>query len=386
MKILSIETSCDETAVSILDINGKATSPKILLLGNALFSQVKIHEKYGGVFPNIAKREHAKNLPPLLLKALDQAGFEKRTGRNQFTKNQIKKVGKILEREYGVAQTLIDLLSNIEKPPIDIIAVTKGPGLEPALWVGINVAIALGVLWNIKVLPINHMEGHIFSVLYKKNEDIKFPVLSLLISGGHTELVYSKSLLSYKILGETRDDAVGEAFDKVARMISLPYPGGPQISRLAERKRKSGYKKSLWGFPRPMIHSKDLDFSFSGLKTAVLYAIKGKKLKKSQKEEIAFEFEEAVTDVLISKTRSALKMFPTRSLIVAGGVIANKHLQKSFNKLIREFNNLKLYVPEKELATDNSVMIGIAAFCKIKTSTKKNLWSKKIKAEGNLRL
>src|SRR3989344_1760152 len=229
MIILSIETSCDETAVSLLQISGSPTSPKIKILGNALYSQVKIHEKYGGVYPNLAKREHQKNLIPLLKKVLKESGSFEPTTRNQRPTNKLQK---ILEREAELLEQFLNFVLKIKKPRIDAIAVTEGPGLEPALWVGINFARALGEVWNVPVVPVNHMEGHFMSVLWtdiadqrrknadkrrKKKRRINYPVLALLISGGHTELVYSKIPHKYRILGETRDDAVGEAFDKVAR-------------------------------------------------------------------------------------------------------------------------------------------------------------------------
>src|SRR3989344_8160793 len=208
MKILAIETYCDETAVTLLDISGMLEKPDIKVLGNTLLSQVALHEKYGGVYPNLAKREHEKNLPPLLEKTLKEAGYD---------------------------MSEAELRTN----DIDYIAVTEGPGLEPALWVGINFATELGKKWNKPVVPVNHMEGHIFSVLYKmlNTECLTLPALALLVSGGHTELVVVKDFGNYKIIGQTLDDAVGEAFDKVARMLGLPYPGGPEISKLAELSR-----------------------------------------------------------------------------------------------------------------------------------------------------
>lgn len=390
MIILSIETSCDETAVSIIKATGSVTSPSITMLGNALFSQVKLHEEFGGVFPNLAKREHAKNLPPLLLKVLTQAKLVKKTNENQVSPAQKKKFEKSLERENDASENFLKTLSYIKKPKIDAIAVTTGPGLEPALWVGIKSAEALGALWGIPVVPINHMEGHIMSVLLaKKTGDkvtVKLPALSLLISGGHTELVYSKSILSYSILGQTRDDAVGEAYDKVARMMGIAYPGGPQIASMAEAKRKEKYVTDKWNLPRPMIYSKDLDFSFSGLKTAVLYAIQNKTLTDSQKAEIAKEFEDAVTEVLIAKTRKALASYPTKTLIVAGGVASNTHIKLALRKLAKEFPGLTPHTPQKNVSTDNSIMIGIAGYGRIKTFPTLLKQKGALKASGNLRL
>lgn len=363
MRILAIETSCDETAVALMEINGALEKPDIKILGNTLLSQIHIHEKYGGVYPNLAKREHEKNLPIIL------------------------------------EQTLKEAQENSEKPDIDYIAVTSGPGLEPALWTGITFAENLGKKWHKPVIPVNHMEGHIYSVLYSESNPksqilnlksiMELPALALLVSGGHTELVFVKDFGNYEIIGQTRDDAVGEAFDKVARMLGLPYPGGPQISKLAEVSR---FRIKDLGFklPRPMIHSKDLDFSFSGLKTAVLYKLKEFSVKgeyvSGVKEDMARAFEDAAVEVLVEKTRKALCELEgkIKTLIVAGGVSANIYLSREINKLVDEFPEINLQIPIKSLATDNAIMIGIAAF--IKTSIEPKILKNQIaiKAEGNL--
>lgn len=384
MNILSIETSCDETAISVLKITGKYTSPNINILGNALFSQTKIHEKYGGVFPMLAKREHAKNITPLLKKALKQSGFIKKSTTNTLSTDTQDQIKKILMREEMLSLDLIKFLNAIKKPKIDVITVTNGPGLEPALWVGISAAEAIAKAWNIPIVPVNHMEGHIMSVLFnpKKKFKLLFPAIALLISGGHTELIYIEKPLSYKTLGATRDDAVGEAYDKVARMLGLPYPGGPQIASFAEISRKSK-RENLWVFPRPMINSSDYDFSFSGLKTSVLYAIKDKKLKLKDKEDISRAFEDAVTEVLLTKTKKALSSENIKTLIIGGGVIANNHIRKAFKKMIKDYKPISLIIPEKKLSTDNSIMIGIAGYAQIKKFGIKN--SNKISAEGNLK-
>ena len=261
MKILSIETSCDETAVALLEVTGALEQPEIKVLGNTLLSQVALHEQYGGVYPNLAKREHQKNLPPLLEETLKQAG------------------------------------ETLDNPAIDCIAVTTGPGLEPALWVGITFAEELGKRWNKSVIPVNHMEGHVFSVLYNLDKPIQLPALALLVSGGHTELVHIKNFGNYEILGRTQDDAVGEAFDKVARMLGLSYPGGPKVSKLAAAAREKGVDPGF-KLPRPMLHSKDLNFSFSGLKTAVLYKLKTlENLDDDMREKMSLAFEDAVVEV-----------------------------------------------------------------------------------------
>jgi N6-L-threonylcarbamoyladenine synthase len=364
MTILAIETSCDETAVSILDCHGPTQFPKFKALGNALYSQVKLHRKYGGVYPNLAKREHAKNLIPLLEEVLKEAKFFKPT---KSSKKPTAKIEKILEREPELLKNLLKLVTKIEKPPIDAIAVTFGPGLEPTLWVGVNFAEALGVIWNLPVIPVNHMEGHFVSVLYnsKLRTPVRYPAIALLISGGHTQLVLSEKPLKYKIIGETRDDAVGEAYDKVARMLSLPYPGGPQIYKLAQEMR-SKRAESKYLLPRPMLNSDNFDFSFSGLKTAVLYTLrKEKKITSTIKKHIARAFEDAVTDVLIEKTRKAVEKFRPKSLIVAGGVIANEEICRAFESLAKK-TGVKLYIPEKKLSTDNSIMIAMAGYIHIK--------------------
>ncbi len=390
MKILSIETSCDETAVSIVEATGGLESPNFSVLGNALFSQIEIHKEFGGVFPMLAKREHAKKLSPLLEKVLKQANYFK----TKETLDAINwdEVEEILKREEGLFIPFKNLLEKMEKPNVDIISVTSGPGLEPALWVGISFAVALGKVWNLPVIPANHMEGHIASVLVDSDEKkIDFPALALLISGGHTEIVKIDSWGSYKIVGQTVDDAVGEAFDKVARLLGLPYPGGPEISKLAEKARTENLHKTA-KFPRPMLSSKDSNFSFSGLKTAVLYYIRdafnGKleNLTDSDKSDIAREFEDSVVEVLTFKVKTILEENNIKTLIIAGGVVANKKIREAFLELASKFDGLVLKTPTKELSTDNSIMIACASY--IKTIVYPEIISKnnKIIAEGNLKL
>ena len=242
MKILAIETSCDETAIAIIEGTGDEKSTEFKVLGNALLSQVDIHKEYGGVFPALAKREHAKNLVPILESALEEAQML-REDLQVIPDEARSNLSKILEREPGLEEQFFNFILECEPPAIDAIAVTSGPGLEPALWVGINFARALSVVWHKPIVSVNHMEGHILSALSSYQGEaliikgVAMPVLGLLISGGHTELVLMKEWLTYELLGQTRDDAVGEAFDKVARMLKLPYPGGPQISKLAEEAR-----------------------------------------------------------------------------------------------------------------------------------------------------
>lgn len=412
MLILGIETSCDETAVCIVSATGDKASPSFSILGNALNSQIKIHEQYGGVFPALAKREHSRNLIPLFKKAMEESGFEKKlTADNsqQTTKEEIKKM---LEKEPELLEQFLAYLPTIEKPKIDAIAVTVGPGLEPALWVGINFARALSLLWDIPIIPVNHMEGHIVSVLVNRNgiindqfskilnsnsetkdhklstnnSPILFPALALLISGGHTELILIETWGKYTNIGQTRDDAVGEAFDKVARMLGLPYPGGPAISALAHKSRGSNLEAKNYPLPRPMLHTKDFDFSFSGLKTAVLYLTQElKTITEKDKEAIAREFEDAVTEVLVTKTKKALEHYGAQTLIIGGGVIANTHIRKAFESLVVEYPHVKLFFPTLALSTDNAVMIACAGYMQHLTKTP-HTHATPLIAKGNLSL
>ncbi|HPS21337.1 MAG TPA: tRNA (adenosine(37)-N6)-threonylcarbamoyltransferase complex transferase subunit TsaD [Candidatus Paceibacterota bacterium] len=362
MKILSIETSCDETGISILEVKKTKNKTVFKILANSLNSQIDIHKEYGGVFPALAKREHQKNLPILFAKTLKKAKLK------------------------------------IES--IDLISVTSGPGLEPALWTGIVFAKEISTKYKIPIMPVNHMEGHILSVFAEDKKTfsipkINFPVLSLLVSGGHTELVLMRDWMKYQIIGETLDDAAGEAFDKVARMLGLPYPGGPEISKLAEQGRKNFKKDDLERYniklPRPMIHSKNFDFSFSGLKTAVLYLIRDLMKENPKilqdieiKKAICLEFENAVTETLIHKTKKAIEKYNIKTVIVAGGVSSNKYLRKEMAKLTKSKQNL--FFPSKNMSTDNSIMIGIAGYFRFLDKKQKGTKHNKIKAEGGLKL
>ena len=391
MRILSIETSCDETSIAVLEAKGGANNASFKVLAHEIASQVNIHRPYGGVFPALAKREHIKNLPLVLQQTLKKAKLNK------------------------------------NKKPVDLIAVTSGPGLEPALWTGIVFAQELAKKWKVPLIPVNHMEGHLFSAFGKNKGSfqipkIKTPMLALLVSGGHTQLVLSKKPArlnsrsggwpQYEIIGETLDDAVGEAYDKVARMIGLPYPGGPEISWLAEKLRAKGkqvsegvrsatgarlqqfsskkiaYPERLsfpFALPRPMLRSKNFNFSFSGLKTAVLYLIKKiDKLDKKTKMQIALEFENAAIECLTYKTAEAIKKYKIKTLVVAGGVSANQHLKREIKKITGK--NLKIYFPPKELTGDNALMIGIAGYLNYLKNKRKVPRPESIVASGNLSL
>jgi len=405
MKILAIETSCDETAIAIVEAEGTEQSAEFTVLGNALISQIDIHREYGGVFPALAKREHAKNLVPLLEAALEEAELL-HEDTQAIPEETRAKISEIFAREPGLAETFFEFVSECEPPEIDAIAVTAGPGLEPALWVGINFAKALALLWDKPIVAANHMEGHIMAALAKEmsqhREDtppistrsnlviseVKMPVLALLISGGHTELVLMKDWLDYKLVGQTLDDAVGEAFDKVARMLSLPYPGGPEISKLAEEVRTSdvlvselGHPMSKFALPRPMISDATCNFSFSGLKTAVLYLLKkNPELNEREKQHLAREFEDAVTDVLWKKTKHALEQTGAQTLVLGGGVSANTHIRRSFTHLMdTECPSVQLRIPSATLTTDNAIMIALAGFYR----AKREHFSGDPSAEGN---
>ncbi|MBY0294260.1 tRNA (adenosine(37)-N6)-threonylcarbamoyltransferase complex transferase subunit TsaD, partial [Patescibacteria group bacterium] len=322
----------DETGVALVE--GQKTEKGFVFtqLGNAaLNSQAKLHAEYGGVYPNLAKREHEKNLPIILEQALRNTSEEK----------------------------------------IDAIAVTQGPGLEPALWAGITFAENLAKERGLPLIPTNHMEGHLISSLVQdgKMENVQLPVLGLLISGGHTEYVLMKDWFEYEVIGETQDDAVGEAFDKVARMLGLPYPGGPQISKLAEQMRSEKKSVPLFKLPRPMIHDKNLNVSFSGLKTAVLYGLRDaggiQNLNAEQVASVALEFEEAVGDIFIAKTRRALEESEAKTFVIGGGVAANKYLRERLVAFLEdEFPNVEMRLPELSITGDNAVMIAEAALAR----------------------
>ncbi len=388
MKILAIETSCDETAVTLLECSGNEQSAIFRILGNGLLSQIDIHREFGGVFPAVAKREHAKNLVPILSAVLEEA--EMLHERNQdVSGSTYEELKTLLDREPELFTALVSFLEESEIPDIDAIAVTAGPGLVPALWVGVNFARALAKIWDKPLIAVNHMEGHFLSALTEKTDDedvflirnTALPVLGLLISGGHTEIVVMKEWLSYQLVGATRDDAVGEAFDKVARMMQLPYPGGPEISRLSERARNENIKDETLILPRPMRNDGTCDFSFSGLKTAVMYLLKEKtNLTEEEKIHVAHEFENAVSDVLWHKTSKALEDTNAKTLVIGGGVSANTHIRRVFETNIKkEYPEVSLCIPSIEFTGDNAIMIGIAAYFR----ALRNEFVTEIKADGN---
>ena len=343
MKILGIETSCDETAVSVLEVKNR----KIKILSNIVSSQVKLHAKYGGVVPHLAAREHEKNLPVVLKKSLKSA--------------------------------------EISIKDINLIAVTVGPGLAPALWRGVNFAKELAEKNNKPIIGADHLKGHIYSNWFNDSRKIKFPLLNLIVSGGHTLLVLMKDYKNFKIIGETLDDAAGEAFDKVARLLKLGYPGGPIISRLAEKGNPDAFK-----FPRPMIYQKNFNFSFSGLKTAVLYLVRDLKLKAINyklKADICASFQQAVIDVLISKTLKVAEKYKVKTVALSGGVSANKELRKQLKESCDK-KNLDCFIAPMEYTTDNAAMISLAGYFKYeKIKGQKHKFKMiGIKVDANLRI
>ena len=326
MRILGIETSCDETSASIIEGQGK--DKKVKLLSNVVSSSIQLHTKTGGIIPENAAREQIKYIIPVIEEALLK-------GVNfTFKKNT-------------------DL-------PIDAIAVTHGPGLIGSLLVGVETAKTLSFIFNKPLIPTNHLLGHIYAnfIEDKNLPDIKFPALALIVSGGHTDLLFIKNHDKITWLGGTRDDAAGEALDKIGRLLNLPYPGGPSI----ESQAKNGNPKAFY-FPRPMLSSKDLDFSFSGLKTSVLRKIKEINLDKKAVRDISSSVQEAIIEVLVKKTIKASVKYNAKSILLGGGVSANQKLRDEFNKKIKEEKlDVNLLVPPKFLCTDNAAMIAAFAF------------------------
>ncbi len=400
MITLGIETSCDETALALIETRGVYSSIttedtfECRVIASLIHSQAELHSAYGGVFPMLAKREHGKNITPLLEEILKST-----TARGALKNEQFESVIESLRKEMESKDP--DLFGAIEKadflkhvPNIDQIAVTEGPGLEPTLWVGINAARILGKLWDVSVVPVNHMEGHIVASLlasdapggqWQKLSELNLPAVALLISGGHTELIKINKLGDYTILGQTKDDAVGEAFDKVARLLGLPYPGGPHISRLSNEAIEEGIVPTV-KLPRPMIDSPNLDLSFSGLKTAVLYAVRAElkrtgteQLSEISKKGIALEFERAVTETLEKKLRGAIESVGAQSVIVGGGVSANSMLRESFKNIGKEYS-VPVYLPSTHTSGDNALMIALAGALHGKVV------DRPLKAEGTKRL
>ena len=391
MKILAIETSCDETAVSVLDGRGELGRVQIEVLGDALLSQAETHAAFGGVYPALAKREHELNLVPLATEALSKAGMlASRIDAYHADEDTVSTV-----RGADFKASVSTFVETYDRPDIELIAVTKGPGLEPALWTGITFAESLGKAWNIPVIGVDHMEGHMVSALLRSSPDgskelhmyslntSELPLLSLLISGGHTELILMRRWFEFERVGATKDDAVGEAFDKVARLLDLSYPGGPKIALLAEKARVRGGNTIV--FPRPMANDATCDFSFSGLKTAVLYKLRAMdEISETDKEHIAEAFEDAARDVIVIKTRKALRETNPLTLAVGGGVSANAEIRKNISEMVhREFPHVSLQFPDPALTGDNAIMIGAAAYMRKVTGAPLD---EEMVANGNLKI
>lgn len=338
MTILGIESSCDDTSVALLDCSDDG----FFVLAEKTASQVNIHKKYGGVVPEVAGRMHAENILPVVEEVVEEWRLE--TG-------------------------------NSEALP-DVIAATTGPGLITGLLVGAEVAKTLSYLWDVPLIPTNHIEGHIHSVFVRSKKDpvpsfqspapeIQFPALCLIVSGGHTELVLMKDFGEYELLGKTRDDAAGEAFDKVGKLLGFEYPGGPKISKLAADGNTSAIK-----FPRPMMKDDNYDFSFAGLKTAALYWLRdnakkqdtGYKLQDTGLSDFSASFEQAIVDVLVSKTKRAAKQYNVSTIILGGGVSANPKLRNALKDMFGE----NMLIPERAYTMDNAAMIAAAAYHRAK--------------------
>ena len=324
MQILGIESSCDETGVALVKTTGSAM-PR--LLSHALYSQIEMHQAYGGVVPELASRDHIRRVLPLTRQVLTEAGA-----------------------------TLAD---------IDVVAYTRGPGLAGALLVGSGVACALAAALGKPVLGVHHLEGHLLSPFLSADPP-EFPFIALLVSGGHTQLMRVDGVARYDLLGETIDDAAGEAFDKSAKLMGLPYPGGPGLSRLAEQGNPSAYK-----LPRPLLHSGDLDFSFAGLKTAVL--TQSQKIGPAahtegapERADLAASTQAAIVEVLVKKSMAALKTSGMKRLVVAGGVGANRELRAQLNAACAKAH-VRVHYPELHLCTDNGAMIAMAAAMRLQS-------------------
>lgn len=320
MYILGIETSCDETAASVVKFN---TAGPVTVLSSIISSQIEIHQKYGGVVPEIAAREHVLNILPVINEAL--------------------KVAKVSHKQ------------------LTAIGITKGPGLITSLIAGIETARTLSYIWKKPLIEVNHIAGHIYANFIDQKEDIKFPSVILTVSGGHTTILKMSQSGNIKILGETRDDAAGEAYDKAAKMMDLGYPGGPIISQRAAlyKKGASDHKIEL---PRPMINSSNLDFSFSGLKTALLYQLKQDKSWKRHINQYCYEFQQAIIETLIAKTIKAGKIVKAKTIMLTGGVSANTQLREQMSDAVKKkLPETTFLVPDKKYTTDNAAMIATAA-------------------------
>jgi N6-L-threonylcarbamoyladenine synthase len=342
--ILAIETSCDESATAV--IRGEGSHVEIL--SNVVSSQIEIHQKYGGVVPEVAAREHVYNILPVINEAL--------------------------------------LKAKLTHKDLDAVAVTQGPGLITSLHVGVETAKTLALVWNKPLIPVHHIEAHLYAN-FINNTQIVFPGLVLTVSGGHTALYLMKSHSGLELIGETIDDAAGEAFDKSAQLMHLGYPGGPIIS--AEAARWSGISNTAdlpIALPRPMLNKPNFNFSFSGLKTSLLYTLQKDKNWKNRIPEYCFELQEAIIETLVKKTIKAAEKLKVKTILLAGGVSANARLREYLIQYSNsELPNVKVHIPDLKYTTDNAAMVGTCAYFKTKTS-KINKKSATITADPNLEL
>lgn len=321
MRVLGIETSCDETGVAVYDTEKG-------LLAHQLYSQVKLHADYGGVVPELASRDHVRKTLPLIKAALKEAG--------------------------------------ITHQQLDGVAYTMGPGLVGALLVGSCIGRSLAFGWNLPAVGVHHMEGHLLAPMLEENQP-EFPFVALLVSGGHTQLVQVKGIGDYHLLGESVDDAAGEAFDKTAKLMGLDYPGGPRLAALAEQGNSDRFT-----FPRPMTDRPGLNFSFSGLKTSAANTLAANDNDEQTLADIARAFEDAVVDTLVIKCRRALKESGYKRLVVAGGVSANKHLRAKLEALLQKQNG-QVFYPRTEFCTDNGAMIALAGALRLQAGERESL-------------
>ncbi len=361
MNILGIETSCDDTAAAVYEGDGSEGH----MLSTAAHSQGALHRQWGGVYPTAAKRAHSHNLTPVIKQALKEAGLLKT--RPQENEQQ-ELAGLDRHPELAVALGEFVRTHTTRRATLDALAVTAGPGLEPCLWTGINGAAALARAWEIPLVPVNHLEGHIWSSFFDSDKHIAIdtamlPAIALVVSGGTTQLICMHDKGAYTLLGTTRDDAAGECLDKTARILGLPYPGGPAISQRATEWREQDENGRMQiELPRPMINSGDYDVSFSGLKTAVLYDYQGREEKERESTEyitaMAHEIQEAVTDVLVTKTIRAAQEYGANSILLSGGVAANNRLHARLTEeATAVVPEIAVLTPPKELCTDNAAMI-----------------------------
>ena len=343
MKILGIESSCDETAASVVEVDEVNGGNKTL--SNVISSQISIHQKYGGVIPELAAREHVLNILPVINEALS--------------------------------------LAKVNPNNIDLLGVTTGPGLITSLISGIETARSLAAVWNKPIVGVNHIAGHIYSGFLEQKTAPQFPLIILTVSGGHTNLVFMKNWEDFEVIGETLDDAAGEAFDKGAKMMNLAYPGGPAISQAANDFIVSGKSSSL-EFPRPLIN-KGLNFSFSGLKTSLLYRLQKDKNWSKRISEYAFAYQEAIVDVLVAKVLTAIKKYQPQTVILSGGVSANFRLRESLrSKLSEKHPGLTLLIPDFSFTTDNAAMIALAAYYAHQNNQAKAWQNLKVKVNFSL--